>query len=271
MIRDKLRKLGKLIPNGAIRGFVKQVFQFVLYGGGGIIRTTDYTLFLKKLKRMQKQTAYSKYWADLEVWFFRDTWPERYERMLEFLDTKLVPLLNPNTILADMPCASGEFSLYLAKYVKSIDAFDLNRKMVDYAKNIARDNYINNVAFMQADATNIAFTKKYDVFMLSQLLMYIHDENIIDAMLKNVYSALNDDGILFICDPLYDTDDMYYMDLPKYYFSIWRNEEKYLKWFTNNKFEIIEKIEIERYDSGYHHICAILRKNKDNNYDRTSV
>jgi 2-polyprenyl-3-methyl-5-hydroxy-6-metoxy-1,4-benzoquinol methylase len=227
-----------------------------------IVYTSDMQLFLKKLKKMQKQMAYSKYWAELEEFSTAELWPKHYKLMLDWFGQKVVPLLNKDMNIADMPCANGELTFYFAKYVKSIDGFDLSEKMINLAKQRADRQGIANINFQQADAQTIIFNKKYDVFMLLWLLMYIYDENKVNVILKKIYETLPSGGYLVIKDSLWENtkDDIYCLDIPRYYYAVYRSVSNFISLFKKNNFILMEKITLEQKENGWCTMCAIFKK-----------
>jgi ubiquinone/menaquinone biosynthesis C-methylase UbiE len=237
-----------------------------MFNADDVIYTSDPQLFLKKIKKIQKHTSYSKHWAEKDKFSNAELFPEAHNLMLQWLEQKVIPLMNKEMIIADMPCANGEFSFYFSKYVKSIDGFDLSEKMINLAIHTAEQQGITNINFKQADAQTLVFNKKYDVFMLLWLLMYIYDETKVNSILKNIYDSLPVGGYLVVKDSLSEnTDkDIYKLDFSVYLYSIFRTIPNFLSLFSKNNFLLIDKIIVDRKDkSGYPNgcvMCALFKK-----------
>ncbi|GHU76408.1 hypothetical protein FACS189461_3940 [Spirochaetia bacterium] len=266
MLRHVFKKAGGLLPHGKARNFIKSLYHGILhlFKEDDIVYTSDPQVFTKKLQRMQKQTAYSKYWAEKEEFNTAEDWPAHYKIMIEWFNQKIIPLLNKDMNIADMPCANGELTFYFSKYVKSIDGFDISEKMLNLAKQRAEKQGITNINFQQADAQTIVFNKQYDVFMLLWLLMYIHDKGKVNDILKKIYDTLPPGGYLVVKDSLWEnTDrDVYCLDIPRYYYAVYRSVSNFLSLFEKNNFSLIDKIILETKESGWCAMCAIFRKNQ---------
>jgi ubiquinone/menaquinone biosynthesis C-methylase UbiE len=264
MIRHIFKKAGGIIPKGKLRNCVKSLYHGILhiFRADDIVYTSNHHIFMKKLKMMQKQTAYSKYWADIDKFNTSETWPTHYKTMIEWFNQKVIPLLNKDMSIADMSCANGELTFYFSNYVKNIDGFDISEKMIRLAKQTAEQQGITNVNFQQADSQTIVFTKKYDVFLLLWLLMYIYDEAKTNDILKRIYNTLPHGGYLVVKDSLWENmgEDVYYLDIPRYYYAIYRSVSNFLSLLEKNNFSLVDKITLERKDSGYCVMCAIFRK-----------
>ena len=264
MIRHIFMKIGSFLPKGKFREIIKSAYNGILHllNEDNIIFTTDPELFIKKLQKMQKQTAYNKFWAETEKWNCSEEFPEHYPIMIEWFEHKLVPLLNKEMEIVDMPCANGELSFYFSKYVKSIDGFDISEKMIKLAKQNADENGIGNINFEQADAQTIVFNKKYDVFMMFWLLPFIYDDNNARAIIKKIYDTLPKGGYIVIKESLWENTekDMYYLDIPAYFYAVYRTAENFFALIEKHNFSLIDKITLERKKNGWYAICAIFRK-----------
>jgi ubiquinone/menaquinone biosynthesis C-methylase UbiE len=211
---------------------------------------------------MQKQTSYSKYWAKMDKFNSSELWPMHHNLMINWFEEKLIPLLNKNMYIADMPCANGELSFYFSKFVKNIDGFDLSEKMINLAKHTAEQQGITNINFQQADAQTIVFNKEYDVFMLLWLLMYFYDETKVNVIIKKIYDSLPLGGYLVVKESLWENviKDVYYLDVPKCYYAMYRTVPNFLSIIEKNNFVLIDRIVLERKKNGWCAMCFIFRK-----------
>lgn len=202
ILRKILTKFSALMPDGKVKKIIKRAYIYFLSLVNDDIHTSDFDLFCRKIKKIQKHTTINRYWTETKEWNFSRQ-KDRYEIMVDWLNQKIIPLLNKNSVVADLGCANGEFSFLIAKYVKSIDGFDLSDKMIELAKRRSSEMNIINVNFQQADAQTIIFSnKKYDCFMIFGLVIYIIDDDALDMLLRKIYAAMNVDSYLVIKDCL---------------------------------------------------------------------
>jgi 2-polyprenyl-3-methyl-5-hydroxy-6-metoxy-1,4-benzoquinol methylase len=264
MLRHVFKKAGAVIPHGKIRDNIKRMYHGILhiFNEDDVLYTSDPQVFINKVKKMQKRNSYSKYWAEMEKYSSSEQWPKHHNIMLGWFDQKVIPLLNKDMNIADMPCASGELSFYFSRHVKSIDGFDLSEKMINLAKHTARQQGIGNAHFQQADAQTVVFNKKYDVFMLLWLLMYIYDEENANIILRKIYDSLPPGGYLVVKDSLWENTDknVYCLDIPRYYYAVYRTIPNFLLLLEKNNFILMDKIILERKTSGWCAMCAIFKK-----------
>lgn len=251
MLRHIFKNAACILPDGKTKKFIKSLYHGILhiFDADDIVYTSDPHVFLKKLKKMQKQTAYSKYWAEMEEFNSSEDWPKHHTLMLEWFNKNVIPLLNKDMHIADLPCANGELAFYFSKHVKSIDGFDLSEKMIHLAKQRAEQQGIANINFQQADVQTIVFNTKYDAFLLLWLLMYIYD-------------TLPRGGYLVVKDSLWENtgNDVYCLDIPRYYYAVYRTVSNFLALFEKNNFLLIDKITLERKENGWCALCAIFQK-----------
>ena len=73
--------------------------------------------------------------------------PSFYDKTIDSLGT----LLNESDVVLDFACATGELSVSVAPYVQRVQGIDLSSKMIESAKQKARDRQVNNVSFQQGE------------------------------------------------------------------------------------------------------------------------
>lgn len=125
-----------------------------------------------------------------------------YEVWADFIDS-LLQIHHPHPAnLLELACGTGSFALALDKLqCYNILATDKSDNMLEVARSkVVRDDNIKNVAFRQLDFTDIALNQRFDAaIMLFDSVNYLHQEDQISHLLKQVYDILHDNG-LFIFD-----------------------------------------------------------------------
>jgi len=98
--------------------------------------------------------------------------------------------------------------------------------------------------------------------MMFWLLLFIYDENKVNAIIKKVYDTLPKGGYLVIKDSLWENTekDVYYLDIPAHYYAVYRKAENFFALIEKHNFSLIDKIILERKENGWYAICAIFRK-----------
>jgi SAM-dependent methyltransferase len=101
--------------------------------------------------------------------------------------------LKKEDILLDIGTGSGFFpSRFFSSKVKYIDAIDIEKSAIDYAK---KYNYANNINFTHQDAVSTAFPKKkYNVIVWDGAIGHFHLEAI-NEMLNKILHSLDKNGI----------------------------------------------------------------------------
>lgn len=118
----------------------------------------------------------------------------RYSLLIQLL--KKHDYNNPNSILLDCGCGSGNFLLKLSVYgYKNISGSDFSKQAVNLAKEKQP-----NIDIFNADLTKLKdFDKKrYDIIVCSDVLEHINDDV---TAINNIYSLLNKNGLLLISVP----------------------------------------------------------------------
>lgn len=103
--------------------------------------------------------------------------------------------------ILDIGSGFGLFANYFAMghSVRHISGFDKNKKRIDYSKAVAKRLNIKNVHFFVEDALHYSFTQNFDGIYMLDIIHHLPAEEIL-PLLKNIFSALNRDGVLLIKD-----------------------------------------------------------------------
>ena len=111
------------------------------------------------------------------------------------LFNNLIPL---EAQITDIGCGYGymDYMLYFVSNKRKITGIDYDADKINIADNCISKN--DNLKFVSSDALNYDFTKS-DVFILSDILHYLNEENQ-EKLIKKCKDNLNDKGIIIIRD-----------------------------------------------------------------------
>ena len=106
----------------------------------------------------------------------------------------------PGKELLELACGSGEITIALAKQGYHIDASDLSEAMIEEALRKGQ----NDIHFFVMDMNTFTVEKQYDgILCLCDSINYLVEESQIQALFKQVYKHLRQDGVW-----LFDTHSM---------------------------------------------------------------
>ncbi|CAH0541763.1 class I SAM-dependent methyltransferase [Vibrio marisflavi] len=142
-----------------------------------------------------------------------------------------------NTNLLDLGCGYGYWSIHFSKYFKKIIAVEYNQNLIQYGQEIAKENNLRNITFLQSDVCDFNFDNDYDVVLISGLFLYLEDGDIIRILtklskclkpgariiLRDGMSLLKDDHII---------SNKYSTALGDNYSAIYRTPQKYRELFS---------------------------------------
>lgn len=157
------------------------------------IQTESEKLF-HELQTRYKNTNTSESWTKEENWSLKNIFPARWEAQKKFLEEHFLPLVNKDSILFDMGCASGEWTRMIAPHVNSIDGYEYAQSMVDFAIKKDRAEGNCNIHYEQADATTFNPNKKYNHGMCLGLFTYLAQEPAKKAV-HNIASCIYGGGV----------------------------------------------------------------------------
>ena len=102
------------------------------------------------------------------------------------------PFLNTNQIVLDFGCGPGTITNRLSAFVKKMDAIDLSKGMIDFAKQQAKVNSILNIEYAQNSIFDPCFKEHtYDVILSFNVLHYIED---MPALMERINKLLKPNG-----------------------------------------------------------------------------
>lgn len=128
----------------------------------------------------------------------------------------------------------GFFSLYLSRYVNSIDIVEQNRNLTAIGKKLAKYEKINNVNITNLDFKKYSSKKKYDMIMSLAIHKWVGLE--FDEYLKRIHTLLKHKGLLLMESHI-----------------IYNEEGDYIEPLLrkNSLFEIVEKGVVDDHDGFY--------------------
>ena len=143
-------------------------------------------------------------------------------------------MLKKNYEILDIGGNIGFFSLYLSRFVKSIDLVEQNSHLTNIGKKLAEYENIENVKIINEDFKKFKTTRKYDLIMSLAIHRWVGTS--LDKYLEKIHSHLKKEGLLLMESHI-----------------IYCNEGDYLlpKLEKNEKFEIIDKGDIDDHDGKY--------------------
>ncbi|CAM3850426.1 hypothetical protein CCOS865_03590 [Pseudomonas reidholzensis] len=123
-----------------------------------------------------------------------------YERQRDCLLTHVLPSLPADAQVLDIGCADGEFSLLFAQIAARVVAFDVGEKLIDQARQKAREQQIDNVEFHVADVFQFSCEERFDAVSLMGVLTTISDDTAAARVVLRALALLKPGGQLILKD-----------------------------------------------------------------------
>lgn len=125
--------------------------------------------------------------------------------------------LQPDDVIVEIGCGTGEFSIELSKHCSKVFAVDISPGMVKYAQEKAESRGRNNIEFHNAGFLNYEHeSEPVDVVVTQLVLHHIPDFWKLIA-LKNIHSMLKENGRLYLKDVVFSSDvedyDVYFSNI----------------------------------------------------------
>ena len=239
------------IMDGSLKIKLEGVSQHVRGKSIGVRPNTGIITNSKEVYQLLKKKAPGDFWANLSDYHVLGNRTMIGEGQKKVLDDFFVKYLKSSDIVIDIACASGEWSRYLAPYCKRILGYDISESMISCAKIKAQEYGFSNVEFYNANI----FDLNNDIFanhaIMLGLLTCIEDAEQAEGIVRKVNKMLPVGGRLAVRDTLtvYEGVSIFYIAnwLNDDYSAIYRDQNQYEKFFTDNGFELVE----ERYINPY--------------------
>lgn len=102
----------------------------------------------------------------------------------------------------DIGCGDGTFTLQLAKYVESVQAYDISAKLIAKARQSALEAEVKNVSFTEQEIELIAPFKKFDIVSCMGVTSCIIDDSEFIFFLQKLRALTKNGGHLLIIDTI---------------------------------------------------------------------
>lgn len=168
---------------------------------------------------------------------FADEFDEAAVYIDDFEKSHLLELIKfkPDMVALDLGCGSGRWTFFLAERCRKVIATDFSKELLDILDKEAKERGINNIENICASAMDFSYPEKFDLILVSGLLLYIFDKDI-PPLIKNIHNLLKDDGILIIRDAVATRKRVENLKAH----SIYREKKEYLALFnSDDKFKLI--------------------------------
>ena len=114
------------------------------------------------------------------------------EKILSFLDLK------PNSIVADLGCGSGVFTIPISKKIKKIYGIDIEPKMIQVLNQKILQKNLKNISTLLSNGIKIPLeTSSLDLLITVNTLHEFEDRN---KVLKEIFRILKPTGKLAVVD-----------------------------------------------------------------------
>jgi len=252
----KSRRLGKRMLYCArdSAGGSKKLHDEVLRAGGDEIpEAKDDAIALELILKKRSDRSRS-YFDQLAGKFGRSYCPGRSWKGLGETMIKLMPPL----VIADLGSGEGTFSLLLAQRAEKVIAVDNAEKMIDYAKQVAKEHDVKNLDCRLGDIESPPIADaEVDLAFFSQAL---HHANRPQKAIDEAYRIIKPGGRIVILDLLKHT----YEQARDLYADVWLgfSEVEVLEFLKDGGFENIEVSVVHREDQHpyFQTILAIATK-----------
>lgn len=166
---------------------------------------------------------------------------EKQQQERAVLNTYLNP--EASETMLDLGAGHGAWAVYYSKAVKKIDCVEFSNSMAAIAREYVASEKVDNVdIFCQAAQTYVS-QEKYDVILISGLLIYLDEENF-QQLLGNLVVLLKDGGRIILRDGTarsipYTITSQFSEGLQANYSAHYRTVDEYIEAFAKHKFKII--------------------------------
>ena len=104
---------------------------------------------------------------------------------------------SPSMRVLDLGGGAGRWALTIAPHVAEVTIVDFSSSMLEIARQRAKDLSVANVRFVKAAVTEFREDTTYDIILISGVLMYVNDDDVIRVM-QNCRAMLASDGRIVI-------------------------------------------------------------------------
>jgi len=145
----------------------------------------------------------------------------------------------------DIGCHNGQRDFKLSPFVKSITAFDYDKKAIKNAKNWQEEKEFKNIEFLELSAEEVLPFKNasFDKILFLDVIEHLHNR---DLIMKECFRVLKRDGQMILAAPNKETPwKIFQKELGLFYYSdkdhkIEYSKNELIKIHTDAGFEILE-------------------------------
>jgi amino acid adenylation domain-containing protein len=145
---------------------------------------------------------------DIEAGMWRDSYtgrPFSREEMNEYVENtfkKLKPILNKNSKVLEIGCASGISMFRLAPLVKRYVGIDLCHPVIQLNKKKIREKGIKNIRLrtLYAHELDKIAERDFDMVIMNSVVQFFKGHNYLRQVIKKIMPLLKDQGVIFFGD-----------------------------------------------------------------------
>ena len=147
---------------------------------------------------------------------------------------RIVPLHKEMRVL-DLGGGAGRWAAALAPYVAHVTVVDFSAEIIDIAKDVLREKGCTNISFIRCPVDAFQSDEKFDIILLSGILMYVNDADL-DLIMLHCCDMLTDKGKVVLREGInlkgkVVQADTYVSELGTRYNVIWRHPQEYIDLF----------------------------------------
>ncbi|MBE6499192.1 MAG: class I SAM-dependent methyltransferase [Methanobrevibacter thaueri] len=190
-----------------------------------------------KVKNFFNKRANKDVDSNLSIVLFQDK-ENSEKRNIEETNLFLENIDLKNKKVLEIGCGLGRWAEFFHDKCESYLGLDYSENLIEIAK---ETNNYDNCNFQVMSAYDIKIDEllikpPFDVLLISQMLMYINDDDIL-TIINEINEVLNEDRQIFITEPISCMDsrltlkDFYSDKLEEDYNAIYRTEGEYIEFF----------------------------------------
>jgi 2-polyprenyl-3-methyl-5-hydroxy-6-metoxy-1,4-benzoquinol methylase len=127
---------------------------------------------------------------------WHDTQSYRENASIEVESIEKLFSLHAGSSILDIGCSTGRHSIALAKHGYKVTGIDLSEKLIDKAKNRAKDENLD-INFKTCDMRDINFSNEFEAVIMMDVTFGIFEDDENEALLSKIYHSLKENGQTF--------------------------------------------------------------------------
>ncbi len=146
---------------------------------------------------MSTRSKSERFWDRIDKYF---DWVEKKDEPINLkIIEKTKKLINPNDTVLDFGCGSGTAAVAIAGSVIKIIGIDISAKMIELAKEKAKENEVQNIYFEQATIFDEKLkTQSFDVILCVYLFHLLEDT---PRVMQRINDLLKTGGLIISAIP----------------------------------------------------------------------